>query len=59
MKLKTMLLKMESDQPIKEGTDKLRGFFAQKFNSYLLVHNHLGRGKSFFSWMIVPNPLEA
>ena len=45
MKVKTMLLKMESDQPIKEDTLKLRGFFARKFNGYLLLHNHLGNNK--------------
>ena len=50
MKVKTMLLKMESDQPIKEGTDKLRGFFARKFNGYLLLHNHLGNNKFLYQY---------
>lgn len=50
MKLKTMLLKMESNQPIKEGPDKLRGFFAQKFNSYLLLHHHLDENRFLYQY---------
>ena len=50
MKLKTMLLKMESDQPIKEDAAKLRGFFAHKFNNYLLLHNHLGKNKFLYKY---------
>ncbi len=50
MKVKTMLLKMESDQPIKEDSAKLRGFFARKFNGYLLLHNHLGNNKFLYQY---------
>jgi len=50
MKLKTMLLKMESDQLIKEDSAKLRGFFANKFNNYLLLHNHLGKNKFLYQY---------
>ena len=50
MKVKTMLLKMESDQTIREDTSKLRGFFACKFNSYLLLHNHLGNNKFLYQY---------
>ena len=50
MKVKTMLLKMESDQTIREDTSKLRGFFARKFNSYLLLHNHLGNNKFLYQY---------
>lgn len=50
MKLKTMFLKMESDQPIKEDSTKLRGFFASKFNNYLLLHNHLGNNKFLYQY---------
>ena len=41
---------MESDQPIKEDSAKLRGFFANKFNSYLLLHNHLGNNKFLYQY---------
>lgn len=50
MKLKTMFLKMESDQPIREDSAKLRGFFANKFNNYLLLHNHLGNNKFLYQY---------
>lgn len=50
MKLKTMLLKMESDQPIKEDSSKLRGFFASKFNNYILLHNHLGNNRFLYQY---------
>lgn len=50
MKLKTMFLKMESDQPIREDSAKLRGFFANKFNSYLLLHNHLRNNKFLYQY---------
>lgn len=41
---------MESNQPIREDTNKLRGFFASKFNSYLLLHNHLGNNKFLYQY---------
>ena len=41
---------MESDQLIKEGSAKLRGFFANKFNNYLLLHNHLGKDKFLYQY---------
>ncbi|MBA7500635.1 hypothetical protein ES704_03395 [subsurface metagenome] len=41
---------MESNQPIMEDTNKLRGFFASKFNSYLLLHNHLGNNKFLYQY---------
>ena len=41
---------MESNQPIMEDTNKLRGFFAHKFNSYLLLHNHLGNNKFLYQY---------
>ena len=50
MIVKTMLLKMESNQPIKEDTSKLRGFFARKFDGYLLMHNHLGNNKFLYKY---------
>jgi len=50
MKLKTMFLKMESDKLIKEDSAKLRGFFASKFNNYLLLHNHLDNNKFLYQY---------
>jgi len=41
---------MESNQPIREDPVKLRGFFANKFSSYLLLHNHLGKDKFLYRY---------
>jgi hypothetical protein len=40
MLLKTLTLKLESDKQIQEHSYKLRGFFATKFNEYVLLHQH-------------------
>jgi len=45
-----MRLMMGSDQPIIGETEKLRGFFARKFNSYLLLHHHLGNDKLLYQY---------
>ena len=42
MKIKTLTLTMQSDETIKENAAKLRGFFATKFNNYVLLHQHNG-----------------
>lgn len=45
-----MKLIMESDKPIMGEAEKLRGFFARKFNSYLLLHHHLGNNKILYQY---------
>ena len=40
MLLKTLTLKLESDKKITEKPHQLRGFFATKFNEYILLHQH-------------------
>ncbi len=42
MKLKILLLTFKSKNEIKEDPSKIRGFFAKKFNEYVLLHQHLG-----------------
>jgi len=41
---------MESGQPIRGDSAKLRRFFANKFNNYLLLHNHLGKDKFLYKY---------
>jgi len=41
---------MESDKQIIGKTEKLRGFFARKFNGYLLLHHHLGNNKLLYQY---------
>jgi len=40
MLLKTLTLKLESDKEISGKSHLLRGFFATKFNEYVLLHQH-------------------
>lgn len=42
MKLKTLILTMQSDKTINENAVKLRGFFAKEFDEYILLHHHRG-----------------
>ena len=37
MKLKTLKLTLKSDRPVKEDAAKLRGFFATRFNEYVVA----------------------
>jgi len=48
MKLKTLILTMESDKLIRGDATKLRGFFATKFNEYVLLHQHLKNHKFLY-----------
>jgi len=41
METKTLILNFVCNEPIKEKADKLRGFFANRFGEYILVHQHL------------------
>ena len=50
MIIKTMKLIMESDKPITEGAEKLRGFFARKFEGYILLHHHLENNKLLYRY---------
>jgi len=50
MKLKTLILTMESDKLIRGDATKLRGFFATKFNEYVLLHQHLKNHKFLYKY---------
>ena len=52
MLLKTLTLKLESDKEIKEDAPQLRGFFAAKFNEYVLLHHHKA-GKFVYSYPLI------
>lgn len=41
MKAKTLIFNFVCDEPIKGTADKLRGYFANKFEEYTLIHHHL------------------
>ncbi len=52
MNLKTFTLTLESDRQIQEQAHKLRGFFATKFNEYVLLHQHQG-GRFIYSYPLI------
>jgi len=52
MKVKTLTLTLESDKQILEQAHKLRGFFATKFNEYVLLHQHHG-DKFIYSYPLI------
>mgnify|MGYP005835992125 CR=1 FL=1 len=41
MKVKTLIFHFACDESVKGTADKLRGFFADKFGEYTLIHQHL------------------
>lgn len=45
-----MSLILESDQPMLGEPEQLRGFFACKFDSFLLLHHHLGNNKLLYQY---------
>ncbi len=45
-----MKILIESDKPIRGDAEKLRGYFARNFNSYLLLHHHLGNNKLLYQY---------
>lgn len=41
MKVKTLIFNFICDEPVKCTADKLRGYFANRFGEYELIHQHL------------------
>ncbi|PJA81160.1 MAG: hypothetical protein CO148_00140, partial [Nitrospirae bacterium CG_4_9_14_3_um_filter_41_27] len=41
MKVKTLIFNFTCDDSVKRTADKLRGFFADRFGEYTLIHQHL------------------
>lgn len=48
MKVKTLIFNFTCEESIKGTTDKLRGFFADKFGEYTLIHQHLTDNKFLY-----------
>lgn len=48
MKVKTLIFNFTCDETIKGTADKLRGFFADKFGEYTLIHQHLTDNKLLY-----------
>jgi len=50
MKLTTLRLLMKSSQEIEESPHLIRGFFANKFKEYVLLHQHLSKNKFIYNY---------
>ena len=48
MKVKTLIFHFICDESVKGTADKLRGFFADKFGEYTLIHQHLNDNKFLY-----------
>lgn len=48
MRVKTLIFHFTCDESVKGTADKLRGFFADKFGEYTLIHQHLANNKLLY-----------
>ncbi|MGC8979556.1 CRISPR-associated endonuclease Cas6, partial [Caldisericum sp.] len=48
MKVKTLIFSFICDDSVKGTADKLRGFFADRFGEYTLIHQHLNENKLLY-----------
>jgi len=53
MKVKILLFSFICDKFIKETGDKLRGYFANKFKEYTLIHHHLENNKLLYKLPLI------
>ena len=53
MYIKILTLTLASDRPITGNATKLRGFFATKFNEYILLHHHINVDKFLYKYPLV------
>ena len=50
MKLRIIYITLRSEYPISEDATKLRGYFATKFNEYVLLHQHVEGNKYLYNY---------
>lgn len=48
MKVKTLIFHFTCDESVRGTPDKLRGFFAERFLDYILIHQHLADNKLLY-----------
>lgn len=53
MKIKTAHLILETDFPVNEGAEKLRGYFGNKFPDHLVLHHHLEGTQYLYTYPLV------
>lgn len=53
MQIKTIILSFECDQKVKNRPDLLRGYFASRFEKYVLMHQHDRDGYLYYQYPLV------
>ena len=53
MKVKILIFKFKCDKFIRESGVKLRGYFAENFNRYTLIHHHLENDKFLYKYPLI------
>jgi len=53
VKVKTLFFHFTSDESVKGTADKLRGFFADKFGEYILIHQHLSDNELLYKTPLI------
>ena len=48
MNVKTLIFNFICNKPVKGSSDKLRGFFAENFGQYILIHQHLSDNRLLY-----------
>lgn len=53
MKAKTLIFSLECSEPIEGKAEWFRGFFAEHFREYTLLHQHLGDNRLYYSFPLI------
>ncbi|MCX7974841.1 MAG: CRISPR-associated endonuclease Cas6 [Candidatus Aminicenantes bacterium] len=53
MRVKTLMFSFKCNQPVKGKAEWLRGFFADQFREYVLIHHHLDDNKLNYSFPLI------
>ncbi|KZX17621.1 CRISPR-associated endonuclease Cas6 [Methanobrevibacter filiformis] len=53
MKINTSYLILKTDKPVNEGSNKVRGYIANTFKDYFLLHNHYSENSYSYSYPLI------
>ena len=53
MKVKTLLFSFVCDEPVESKAEWFRGFFAEHFREYTLLHHHLEDNRLYYSFPLI------
>ena len=53
MKINTTYMVLKTNKPIRQDSNKLRGYIGNKFKEYPILHNHYDNGKILYSYPLI------